>query len=360
MPDYNNLPAVLSKLQNAAQGADLEEIRRCNEEIRIGYPFVRSLLGDTLDVLQNSNGTEARSATAEARAQEALSARLDSLRFWNPQANETIKAVDTGAIAADLVKPHVRKALEDYSDFYQMQSNRYLKRLEQVAPVDPVSARPFRRLSLTRNINHAFRRAHVVHLVELLFGLIAAKNPEQKIRWLDIGCGTGDFANSVHPARYGAREWDILGCDLQSGKIELANAQRSLGRTFIVGDAFEILEKVRAQGQKFDIVTMFEFLEHLEDPLKFISQLGPFDPTFVYAASPLAQKLGHPFDAKPDKVHLWSFTLRGWEKMFELAGMKPVYSSEVRVGSYVGGLDWLGIVCGPQAEIMSNRQDWGR
>ncbi len=63
-----------------------------------------------------------------------------------------------------------------------------------------------------------------------------------------------------------------------------------------------------------------------------------------------------PLDVRPDRAHLWSFSRRAWEQMFELAGLEVVYSSEIRVGSYIGGLDWLSIVCGPRDQLRDRRQ----
>jgi hypothetical protein len=55
---------------------------------------------------------------------------------------------------------------------------------------------------------------------------------------------------------------------------------------------------------------------------------------------------------KPDRVHLWSFSLRSWQQMFELAGFEVVYSS------YIGGLDWLSVLC--EANSPGVGKSWGR
>jgi hypothetical protein len=41
--------------------------------------------------------------------------------------------------------------------------------------------------------------------------------------------------------------------------------------------------------------------------------------------------------------------------MFKIAGFEPVFSSEVRVGGYIGGLDWLTVVFGPAGDWKRDR-----
>jgi SAM-dependent methyltransferase len=79
-------------------------------------------------------------------------------------------------------------------------------------------------------------------------------------RLLDVGCGVGRFGHGAH-----ARGWDITGIDVS----ELAIA---MGRKFApfplrAGSIEQLIE----QGEKFDVVTAFEVLEHLASPLQFLS-----------------------------------------------------------------------------------------
>ena len=46
--------------------------------------------------------------------------------------------------------------------------------------------------------------------------------------------------------------------------------------------------------------------------------------------------------------------------MFELAGFEVVYSSEVRIGSYIGGMDWLSMLCGPKTQLKEQRVKLGK
>src|ERR1700731_2470937 len=145
------------------------------------------------------------------------------------------------------------------------------------------------------NINHAYRWTHVISLVETVLGITKLlSSGNETLRWMDIGCGTRNFVNNVNPRGFGVQEWDIVGCARQEGKIEVANRQKARGRSFFTADAFDMLGNYKTRGDSFHLVSMFEFLDHLDDPLRFISQLDTFSPKFVLAASPLEQKMKNP------------------------------------------------------------------
>jgi 2-polyprenyl-3-methyl-5-hydroxy-6-metoxy-1,4-benzoquinol methylase len=345
---------LAAALMSAISSGDAEKIRVVVDEMRAKKPFLYSVLHDTLSA--------AISRAKDGKPIEAfikvVDVRLQSLMNWRQEGNETVAAINRGEIYADAIKPHIRLAPAAYDRFYADQSAKIGSRPASASRVDhDVDSLSF---DLPMNINHAYRWTYAVSLVETVLGITKLlSGGNEALRWMDIGCGTGNFANNVNPRRFGVQEWDIVGCDRQEGKIEVANRQKARGRSFFTADAFDMLDNYKTQGESFHLVSMFEFLEHLDDPLRFISQLGTFSPKFVLAASPLEQKLKSPRDVKPDRVHLWSFSLRSWQQMFKLAGFEVVYSSEVRVGSYIGGLDWLSVLCGPQSELTGRRQELG-
>jgi 2-polyprenyl-3-methyl-5-hydroxy-6-metoxy-1,4-benzoquinol methylase len=293
---------------------------------------------------------------------QVIKTRVQSLSNWQQQGNETVAAIRTGGIDPDAIKSHIRLEASAYDHFYSGQSKEAARRSAAgraaARPDEPTGDHvPFR---LPPNVNHVFRSTHAVALVETIFGLIKRLyEGEERIRWMDIGCGTGLFANSVNPRRFGVEKWDIVGCDFQEGKIALANQRRARGRSFFCDDALKVLEEYQKRNEPFDLVTMFEFLEHLDDPLRFINQLRLLKPKLVVAGSPLSQKIGLPKYSRPDRAHMWSFSRRGWEQMFELVGFEVVYTSEVRIGTYLGGCDWLTIVCGPRKLLSATRETLG-
>jgi 2-polyprenyl-3-methyl-5-hydroxy-6-metoxy-1,4-benzoquinol methylase len=355
---------MLEDVTAALANRDADELRRMTKQMAETRRFSYSLLHDTLhaaiflcDTLRVA-ARWSRSRKEAAALLEALAAGMSSLAHWRQQGNETIAAIRRGRIDAEAVKPHIRLEAAAYDKLYDDQSVKILARLNPNA--QPMRGVDHLSMQLGNNVNHAFRATHAVALVETILGSIKLLyGGGERIRWMDIGCGTGRFANSVNPRRFGVEKWEIVGCDLQRGKIAVAERQRARGRRFFASDALQMLDDYRKRGESFHLVSMFEFLEHLEDPLHFLRRVDTFRPKFIIAASPLAQKMGEAQDATPNRAHLWSFSRRGWEQMFELAGFEVVYSSEARVGAYIGGLDWLTIVCGPRELLQARRQTLG-
>jgi hypothetical protein len=354
MPDLEAKGGLVNDVITAIARRDVKALRGLTQEMATARPFLYSFLHDTLRAAMRGP-QDGRQTDEFVRI---VKTRVRSLRNWRQQGNETVAAIEAGEIDADAIKPHIRFEASAYDQFYADQS----KRIGANVGAVPRAGRDLDcvALDLGPNVNHAFRSTHAVNLVETLLGTIAIlMEGEVPIRWMDIGCGTGRFANGVNPRRYGVEKWEIVGCDFQEGKIGVANRRRARDRSFFCSDALAMLDDYKNKGELFHLVTMFEFIEHLDDPLHFIRKLDAFTPRFVLAASPLAQKMNNPRDIRPDPVHLWSFTRHGWEQMFALAGFEAVYSAEIRVGSYIGGLDWLTIVCGPREQMKARRQAFG-
>ena len=79
-------------------------------------------------------------------------------------------------------------------------------------------------------------------------------SPEESV--LDVGCGQGRFSIYCGPAKY-------KGIDLNSSAVQ---AGQELGRSVFC-------EEISSQpAQSFDVVTLFQVLEHVPDPQQFISQ----------------------------------------------------------------------------------------
>lgn len=79
---------------------------------------------------------------------------------------------------------------------------------------------------------------------------------------LDIGCGTGEFLNEV--GKRGAECWGV-----DSDSVDIGIAREAFGLKNIFAMKFEdFFEKTDLP--KFDIVTFFEVLEHLDNPREFV------------------------------------------------------------------------------------------
>jgi len=92
------------------------------------------------------------------------------------------------------------------------------------------------------------------------------KDFSEDIKILDLGCGRGEFL-----AELKKRGCEVWGVDFDRKSIELAQNYYGLRNLFAVSfDEFFKFPNL----PKFDIVTFFEVIEHLDAPLEFIQNVG--------------------------------------------------------------------------------------
>jgi 2-polyprenyl-6-hydroxyphenyl methylase/3-demethylubiquinone-9 3-methyltransferase len=111
-----------------------------------------------------------------------------------------------------------------------------------------------------------FRPLHLLNPVRLEF--IAARTRLAGARVLDVGCGGGLLTEAL--ARSGAT---VLGVDLAPGMIEVARlhaAEQGLAIGYRVAGA----EALAAEGERFDVVSCMEMLEHVPDPAAALASLS--------------------------------------------------------------------------------------
>lgn len=90
------------------------------------------------------------------------------------------------------------------------------------------------------------------------------KNPIAKSgRLLDVGCCSGDFLNAAQSLGF-----DVWGIDISRRSIAVAKVLYKLRNVY--GETLESFSS-RANIPKFDIITFFEVLEHLDDPMAFVN-----------------------------------------------------------------------------------------
>ncbi len=75
-------------------------------------------------------------------------------------------------------------------------------------------------------------------------------------RLLDFGCGAGAFLQRMH-----LLGWDVLGVDISAATVERIRKQLRLSA--VAGD----LDAAELASGSFDVVTMWQSLEHVHDPL---------------------------------------------------------------------------------------------
>jgi SAM-dependent methyltransferase len=137
-------------------------------------------------------------------------------------------------------------------------------------------------------------------------------------RLLDIGCGVGRFGHAAH-----ALGWDITGVDVSPLAIKI-------GQQFAPFPLrVATVEQLIANGAPFDIVTAFEVLEHLSDPLEFLANaqrlLRPGGQAFFTVPNWDCRTVQS--STRPDwlpPVHLLFFTDAALRRAGELSGLTGV------------------------------------
>jgi len=137
---------------------------------------------------------------------------------------------------------------------------------------------------------------------------------------LDIGCFDGFFVRKMRD--HGI---DAYGVDFNRRAIADGAQRFSLGDRLSNKSAADLL----AEGRRFDVVTMFEVIEHLDDFTQVISDcIALLKPGghFIISAPNNDMSWRPPLDFPPH--HLSRFTPRSLEKLAAGHGLKPLKTME--------------------------------
>ncbi|WP_165360581.1 bifunctional 2-polyprenyl-6-hydroxyphenol methylase/3-demethylubiquinol 3-O-methyltransferase UbiG [Candidatus Chloroploca sp. Khr17] len=132
---------------------------------------------------------------------------------------------------------------------------------------DPFVPPPWANPSLLRGMLHLYGLKKRWRLVER-----HAPSRPGKRRLLDVGCATGVFLGA------GSAAWQTVGVELS---VDAARQARELFGLMVHQGT---LEEVALEGQTFDVITMWDVLEHLHQPqasLQRVRELLPPDGIFV-------------------------------------------------------------------------------
>jgi len=82
-------------------------------------------------------------------------------------------------------------------------------------------------------------------------------------RLLDVGCATGDFLEVMQMSK----DWELHGVEISSSASD--HARLTLNLPIVTGS----LEDAKYQDNFFDVITMWNVIEHLSDPLATLKEL---------------------------------------------------------------------------------------
>lgn len=143
-------------------------------------------------------------------------------------------------------------------------------------------------------------------------------------RLLDVGCGVGRFAQGAY-----SRGWDVTGIDVSARAIES-------GRPYA---AFPLrvagIEDLVEQGERYDVVTAFEVLEHLTSPVEFLSTVQRLVSPGgqVFCTVPNWESATVRNSSRPDwlpPIHLLFFSSAALESAAKRSGLVGVKTGVIR------------------------------
>jgi 2-polyprenyl-3-methyl-5-hydroxy-6-metoxy-1,4-benzoquinol methylase len=144
-------------------------------------------------------------------------------------------------------------------------------------------------------------------------------------RLLDVGCGLGYFLCRARDSG-----WIVRGCDTSAAWVKMTN-ERIGDRVASVGE----LRDAIAADERFDVITAWDVIEHVHDPVSFLSDLASRLATggqiflrtpnllYVMPLYALRRRLGHDVGLEPTN-HVVYFTAGTMRRALARADLRPV------------------------------------
>jgi SAM-dependent methyltransferase len=147
---------------------------------------------------------------------------------------------------------------------------------------------------------------------------------------LDVGCATGEFLGYMTAKP----NWELYGVEIDENAAHEAERRHSIK----VFQGF--LEQAQFPDNFFDVVTMWEVLEHLHDPRNTLLEIHRIlkpDGLLILRVpnfgSPLARIFGRYWAGLDAPRHLYVFTLQTLESMLKKTGFQ-IQEANCKLGSY--------------------------
>jgi SAM-dependent methyltransferase len=151
-------------------------------------------------------------------------------------------------------------------------------------------------------------------------------------RVLDVGCAAGFFLRVMQE-----KGWDVTG--IEPSDAIRSRAEELVGKQRIRGGR---LEDARFPAASFDLVTMWDVIEHLPDPLLVLAEVrrvlvpeGRLVLETQNVASLTARLLGRRWQHYKHAEHLFHFDPRTLASTLERAGFEVLENRPWRAGKYV-------------------------
>jgi len=136
---------------------------------------------------------------------------------------------------------------------------------------------------------------------------------------LDVGCGVGIFMQNLKEIG-----WNAIGVDMSDASVEHA---KSRGLKVKLGK----IEDMKLKSNSFDVITLFQTIEHIEDPIKTLKKIysllrkdGLLVITTPNEESLMAKILGKYWFGYRNIEHLYFFNKRSLAKMQAEVGFRRI------------------------------------
>lgn len=152
--------------------------------------------------------------------------------------------------------------------------------------VDPTEVSHFNALASTWWDPHGSSRLlHLMnpHRHDFITSCLSSQStpaPTSKLRYLDVGCGGGIFAESA--ARLSTTA-SVTGIDPSSDVLSIAKAHarqdpllQQSGRLTYLEKSIEGLPVPKNEHEQYDVLSLFEVIEHVTHPATFLASCLPF------------------------------------------------------------------------------------
>jgi SAM-dependent methyltransferase len=177
-------------------------------------------------------------------------------------------------------------------------------------------------------ITSPFKRWLVTHGIQQRVRIVMRYVPYGRL--LEIGCATGAFLNGMKKQE----GWEVAG-------VEISDQAAAIARQWYHLDVWTgALEQIDFPENSFDVVTLWDVLEHLPDPIgqlhrvKHLLKSGGYLIVRVPNSASLTAKIFGKYWAGWDAPrHLFVFTPDTLRKMLHSAGYELIHQN-TRVGGY--------------------------